>query len=508
MAIFNYLKEHLFSETRRHSADQYLTIEQAIEKYKDYDDIYVHFSENFQDPKIGKNPMQDLKRRKIDREINQVGINVGQDYNNPFGIYAYPVFGKIKSLYRTNTADVAYFLKNKKIGRYIDKIDEMSSSEYDRCIDILTTSFSSDNPFNDDGKEQVHTYEFKNFIEQTKRLGKNKALGCILFYLINRMSDTPTYNKGNLRRNIFQRNVWHDLLGYTAISDNNGTGTIHQNEPYQIVFFSRKYFDVIDVVKNTTDDVRNIGLENAIENGSIDGVKKAIELGATITQRTMTIAMGYPKVLKYILMNNLYDISRISDSNKYHMLITAIKFNDIELSIYLVDNGAKISDSEMNYVFRNFYDRQALYVVVRNMLDNGLFIRAISANIFYNIVSNRGTPDLVKLIVDDIGVVGGIDIGIVTSSMQIPNNEEITKILLDKVSVDTSSIIDMIANYSIPIGHVKRVMRHIYQKFPRNDFKHSYIMDAIKLREENGNDMSWSIESLMDNTQAWKELDI
>jgi len=54
MAIINYLMESLISEKRKHNASEYRVVSEIIKDYQnreDSDDIYVHYSNNFNDSK-------------------------------------------------------------------------------------------------------------------------------------------------------------------------------------------------------------------------------------------------------------------------------------------------------------------------------------------------------------------------------------------------------------------------------------------------------------------------
>jgi hypothetical protein len=94
--MLKFLIVEVIEESRKHSTEEYSNVEAAVSRnIKKYgaDKIYVHFSKNF----------YDFKKQMI----NQVGLNVHQNYGNPFGIYAYPASANFAGMFKTN-ADYAY----------------------------------------------------------------------------------------------------------------------------------------------------------------------------------------------------------------------------------------------------------------------------------------------------------------------------------------------------------------------------------------------------------------
>ena len=232
------LIRRIVKEEKRWDREHYLSNEQFIEKmrskYGDRDDIYIHFSNDFIDSKT--------------QLINTVGLNMKQDYGNPFGIYAYPL-NKI-SIFRSD-AKGCYILRNKKNERYIENISEMSQIEYMRCLDILKDKyFTNENEFND-------------FLKNTEQRAHNKSIGGILFYFIVRLSEQY---KAERKPNVLQTEIWRKDLGYTMIGDMSGV--IHQNETFQAIWFSSKDFEIVDM---NFDKKKNLYLDENLKMFNDDG---------------------------------------------------------------------------------------------------------------------------------------------------------------------------------------------------------------------------------------------
>jgi hypothetical protein len=75
--------------------------------------------------------------------LNMFGHNFKQNFDTPFGIYAYPI-KNITSDYNTDLK-YAYVFKNKKNGKWIQDISKMERSECSRCYDIIRKELFDDN---------------------------------------------------------------------------------------------------------------------------------------------------------------------------------------------------------------------------------------------------------------------------------------------------------------------------------------------------------------------------
>ena len=352
--------EELVTEKRKHDPSQYKNIEDVIAEMKerpDSEDIYVHFSNTFTDSK--------------DQLISQVGINTQQDYGNPFGIYAYPI-NNITGTFKTD-AQYAYFLKNKKVNRYIDHIDDMGVEESQRCLEIIKNKFFRDSL-------RITDTEFDNFLKQTESLAKNKSVGGVLFYLIVRMSEKKEYAKG-VRPALFQTKIWQDLLGYTFLGDKNGTGIIHSSEKHQAVWFSSKYYDVLDVATKTAK--RELG------NDFYMNVGKIIQLPVKEYYKQIKHAMEYKKdihvdmIIQKILAS-FYKNSQIKYSegdgplNRLHATIKASLETDtfIDFSSDIFDGMEINNPKDLTDIIDAFlpllktYSRTYFGSIIRSALEN------------------------------------------------------------------------------------------------------------------------------------------
>jgi len=331
MSILKYLKEELYTidETRKHDISEYRPMKDIINEYKnrdDSEDIYVHFSETFKDSK--------------NQNINQIGLNMSQDYGNPFGIYAYPI-NNIKGTFKTS-APYAYIIKNKRIDKWIQNISDMSIGNYMWCMKQLENEF-----FDHNNSDRVKYEKF------TESMSDNKTHGGVLFYMIVRMSSNKTFNSTK-RPSVWQTDVWRNLLGYSGIGDNNGSEIIHASEPYQAVFFSSKCFDIIDTVQNRHYLDSTI---LPIRANDIKNVKNAIELGAKLGLNDIFVAIDTKNLstLDFVLNNAKYPKKKIGDIG-----IHAAASENIDVLKYIISklklDNEQISDiiSWINY--RNLGD--------------------------------------------------------------------------------------------------------------------------------------------------------
>lgn len=319
MSIYTYLTEMLMNEKRKHGPEWYKPLKQVIEEYKnrpDADDIYIHFSNDFFDSKS--------------QLINQIGLNMKQNYDNPFGIYAYPI--EHQSKFKAS-APYAYIIKSRNKPRWIWNIADMSVPEFKRCRQII-----KDEIFNGNEEEMI------TFQKETEELSDNKSYGGVLFYMIVRLSQKKKYNP-NQKTNVFQTKVWRKMLGYSGLGD-RGEGIIHPSEPYQAVWFNSSGFDIIDVVKNINYEHRSIS--RALEYGNTNDLENAIKLGAKPDYHDINdiIEKNDIDLLKKLLKMGAPINNRPESIN--NTLSLAAKTGNLDIVNTIIDAGGIPGDSYSN----------------------------------------------------------------------------------------------------------------------------------------------------------------
>ena len=210
-------------------------------------------------------------------KINKVGVNPGSKYKTPNGIYAYPL---TKSIYEQLAAGNLPFAQEQPYVSIIEPEDrgslahhDMSEEEYQQAVlslyngDASSMWLATKKAFNfaiavdirnardlfvDASPDKIlqagygddpHTYpEIKGLMPTYKKFTSEAKY------------KTPFGKLWNITRNFSggNPNIWSALwreLGYDGAVD-LGTGTIHEAEPTQAVFFTRDAIEVKDTFVN------------------------------------------------------------------------------------------------------------------------------------------------------------------------------------------------------------------------------------------------------------------
>jgi len=377
-------------ETRKHSAEFYPSLEHTLEKYRqgNTDGIFIHFSEDFTD--------------SANQTINTIGINVKQDYSNPFGVYVYPITQladfKIK-------APFAYIIKSNSDVKHIPDITKLSHAEYSDCIDVIFSKF----PKNRSG--------LLNLLKECESGSRNKTHGGVLFYFIyiiamtvanggTEFIDDYDIDKSGLNvmkePNTIQTHIWRKWLGYHYICD-YGAGVIHPNEPAQCVFFTKQSYKVIDVVKNITGSRRD---QNVISN-----------------------QIKYPRTNN----NGLYSggIDKLIDLTSINLKIKDFSADAIDGLILNINNGsADIIGSILSKM-----------LAVINNVDRLMAIKNAKIKLDMNHVISKLSPDSITstsvLFMND-----GYSISKMSDKHKLQSLKAISYILLDIDGIDIDEIIN------------------------------------------------------------------
>ncbi len=228
----------LFLEKRSH-ADQNpkISVVDALEKYKDDPDVYVHFS----------------------KRDTMLEINLKAEQGTPLGIYVYPlkeIFDEFVNMDRTNLKEFGtskryvWVLRSKNNKKFIkDLHKEYKQKNLNRDFRILKKKYG-DELLKKGSKFDIEE-EKKNLKKHNREAVPPKLFFAYMYTITNTLKGDKSYPA-----------LWNKMLvkdlGYTGIVDKSGKGYIHEFEKLQGVFLTTNAYTVLDVVENKSYETREI----------------------------------------------------------------------------------------------------------------------------------------------------------------------------------------------------------------------------------------------------------
>lgn len=253
--------------------------------------------------KIGKNIPKKLQRKstfsKLEkysnkdvyisfRDIERIGINPKTVYDTPVGVYAYPLKAIWNLQDRHNfdpktqtfkvpfagTQPYIYILKTKGRGIYdigtyseielqndlkilIKKL-RLYSKKLNRIVKLKKKSLQIPNTIKNYKDYILHIYN-----DSFKYAKQSSSPGGKLWYITRRLAIELSDNKKQLTIALWT-SILKNILKYNYVGD-RGSGIIHANEPYQIVFFTPKAYTVLELIDNKLKNPETIGKETKEE---------------------------------------------------------------------------------------------------------------------------------------------------------------------------------------------------------------------------------------------------
>ena len=223
------------------------------------------------------------------RSIEKIGINPKSEWSTPNGIYTYPLkeiikdnpYGYsikdgvikvpfagdkpyiyvveakgrgIKNLFLYTEQDLqsdVLKLKNglkkynkSKFAKFISNPKAVTDFILTYAIDDFQTSVNLQNEFMRNATDILRIIDL--LVEWSKKYAKNKTDGGRFWYITKALSSI-------LGSSLNSPNIWsfilNKILKYNYIGD-FGYGIIHNNEPFQTVFFNTSSFDVLEIIEN------------------------------------------------------------------------------------------------------------------------------------------------------------------------------------------------------------------------------------------------------------------
>ena len=330
--------------------------------------------------------------------LPKLGINPGSTYNTPLGIYAYPAEYVEQEVGPNRTMGNVPFAGDqpwvnifKSVGNIVNISRLREDNELIGYYEDLRAIMS---PF-EKGEMRggyMHYEDFVDkFIQDSDTEAKVDSSGGHLWYVTMRCAGVVSERKG-----ISKPTAWNWIfrqLGIDGFID-EGDGIIHENEPTQAVFFSKKSVDLIERVANKySPDVMNAQIHRGkvisqqtsekmremrpiLQSGSVDDLIEWLDFGANSVYLRYVPAQLRPQVL----IQRPFYIVRMKEPTKkeLHAAFTAspslmADYGQRLLKLLTVDDIVSI--------LRKFNDRMDVSDPTRSKTVLGHRLRSLMADI-------------------------------------------------------------------------------------------------------------------------------
>jgi hypothetical protein len=235
-------------------AERYEYIDAALEKYKDDENIYIHYS-----------------------DIPKLGINPQTSFDTPAGIYAYP----LKEMYEAVKLNAIPFAGNRRFvvvfkntgGKILD-MSKYSQANYATDMAIIKNKLSQELKNTVDSSIVADPIQF---IERSKKTAKPNIPAAWTWNTTRRLAQSIE-QKTRQKQTVVWTSLLTRTLGYYGAVDKTGTGTIHEAEPTQAVFFSTQHLKLLEITINKSRRLIPNKLDNHLYNYKKTGIKPNEEL--------------------------------------------------------------------------------------------------------------------------------------------------------------------------------------------------------------------------------------
>lgn len=201
--------------------------------------------------------------------IPKLGINPKNDFDTPTGIYGYPLYGGIDSgkisVFATDRPYALVFRPTNP-----DKILNFATyTEEDYNKDIIKLK----NYFTGFPNDSIYHNAKSNAYQQDKP-------SSWIWNTLKDLSDTIKMDREHKTSSQFQWNqIMYNILGYEGAYDSAGESIIHENEPFQAVFFRTNTVELIELINKTEkEDITTKG-QTETSNSTFLKLKPAILYG-------------------------------------------------------------------------------------------------------------------------------------------------------------------------------------------------------------------------------------
>ena len=218
-------------------------------------------------------------------KVPELSLNPVNEYNTPTGIYGYPLDMNKLSEFATERPYAIVFRPRKGVRL----LDLQNYSEQDFEIDVAKLQAA------------YPKMPISGYVKEAKTYAKDKTDSGYIWYVTYKLSrelaDRKEAKRGETTNTlpastyhdraivVAGSNEWtrvfRDVLGYQGVSD-NGSGIIHDNEPFQAVFWDASVVEAVDLVKKDarlwTPDLNKHRVRNTTQ-VDIDKLRQMLKTG-------------------------------------------------------------------------------------------------------------------------------------------------------------------------------------------------------------------------------------
>ena len=344
----NKLIEKITNETLLVEAPRYKQEIQGLEPIEDYSQ-----RQNYWHLKLKKYENDPLAFVTFST-IPKLGINPKNTWGTPTGIYGYPLDKTKKiSSFATDRPYALVFKPKVPDSILIFENYDADPALYDEDVGRLKDFFEQKRGF---------IYDFLEFEKQARVKAKIDSPSGWLWNLTRLLSQyivdqTLAVNPNAQIKSTFQwSQIMYNVLGYEGAYDNKGTGLIHENEPYQAVFFRSDVVELVELI-NKTDKERidnpGFALKKNKQKLIKSQLKNKLKTGKTIKDENFTFRFSDPGEFNSnsaTFINCHFSEGTLSFSNFINVKFENCIFETLKLSRCKFEN-CKFKQCRFDYVY-------------------------------------------------------------------------------------------------------------------------------------------------------------
>lgn len=259
--------------------------------------------------------------------IDKLGINPHSEYDSPLGIFAYP----LKETWKEYNVEKHHDFREYPFANELPFIWLFSAKDKSKVLNLA--KYTQSQYKKDIKKLQAlpnNVIDWDTVIQKVESTALKDTVYGYIWNLLRwagneyRNPDKPYLNLNLNWSNMFRK------IGYEGVSDKYGTGTIHENEPIQAVFFSKDYINIIkkvnniakvnsrdtDIIIDTIDDIKKISLKLILKTDTLwaaDIKDKPVSINYPSDDRII-FRFPFNKKFYLFLKNNISWIEKEIDS--------------------------------------------------------------------------------------------------------------------------------------------------------------------------------------------------
>lgn len=233
-------------------------------------------------------------------KLPKLGINPTNTFNTPTGIYGYPL-DKTKHIADFATErPYALVFKPKNPERMLTFFEyDSNESFYQSDVEKLKDYFE---------QKRGLIYDFSEFEKDARENAKFTTPSAWLWNLTRLLSQfierqTQARRPDINVKSVFQwSQILYNILGYEGAYDNEGTGLIHENEPFQAVFFRSDAVELLELINKTNKEtIHSAGffIKNNKKRLETNNLKQKIKDKEEIFGIEFNLKMFKPKELMF-----------------------------------------------------------------------------------------------------------------------------------------------------------------------------------------------------------------